>query len=1055
LIGTHFIYTLLLVFTQQQSLGRVWPLKWKMSSTHSLDIMLSYRLPKNVITRARLSLGGVRQTCRLARAHENTESCDGGDPNKATSKRKAKKPSSDTQRMSSSLKVPPDFQHIDTGAKIDPISYAEIMPVLGPKKRAVRRLKARKTVKESTPRILTENTGLVPERMQMEFMALDKFKDMSSKICSDTEKNGNLLMTNSTKPSTSTSSERQGERNFFQNSSPSLKQVATDVVETKQRSCGEQHNDFLTEDEHASGPNTPAIHWHETPGERVRRLFQEKRARGLAKVRGRFTDQKVVHEVTPSSHSKSSYFTNSTGPSESMENSLENDTSITEKKAPANKSSQGETVMGLPDNNSIDPFKLIPGEYVVHRKFGIGRFLGVRTIPADEAMNEASSSGETARIGYLFIEYADGTAKIRPDKARCQLYRYASPGAIKIGVKPPKLSRIRDRKGWIQRERNTEHHIRQLVMNQMLVYLQRLQCMRQPYEFPSEENYEQFDESFAYRLTPDQASAIDDCYEDLTHRDTPMDRIVVGDVGFGKTEVAMRAVFLVYDGGGQTFVLAPTTVLAKQHAANMAARLRPFGACVELLTRNIHETERKAIMKRWKDGRTHVIVGTHGLLNLPLEMYAPLKMLVIDEEQRFGVKHKDQISALKSSVDVLTLSATPIPRTLHMAIAGFRDASLVTTPPPERRPIHTILQVYDQHVLRNAVKFELDRGGQVFYVVPRIQMMDATRKRLNELFPKLNILELHGQMKGENLDNAMDAFASGEADILLCTTIVESGLDIPNVNTIIIEEVQQFGLASLYQLRGRVGRAGRQAYAYMFHAELGDMRKEAQERLLALEECCGLGEGFKLAERDMAIRGVGTIFGDKQSGEVDNIGADLYLELLFRQLEKIEKLRLNPIPSHEIRTPNFSQIPELSVDYLVTQEAREVAGNMLARARNSIEIDQLVDALHICFGEAADTKSISAINFHRMRTLAGELGVFQINFDVDSGLIDFAMDASLEVKELLVDNLDDVYKSDLSVTSTGLRVLALAKVAPEVSVAQSVNALRRILDALPSFVKFL
>ena len=281
-------------------------------------------------------------------------------------------------------------------------------------------------------------------------------------------------------------------------------------------------------------------------------------------------------------------------------------------------------------------------------------------------------------------------------------------------------------------------------------------------------------------------------------------------------------------------------------------------------------------MKRWKDGRTHVIVGTHGLLNLPLEMYAPLKMLVIDEEQRFGVKHKDQISALKSSVDVLTLSATPIPRTLHMAIAGFRDASLVTTPPPERRPIHTILQVYDQHVLRNAVKFELDRGGQVFYVVPRIQMMDATRKRLNELFPKLNILELHGQMKGENLDNAMDAFASGEADILLCTTIVESGLDIPNVNTIIIEEVQQFGLASLYQLRGRVGRAGRQAYAYMFHAELGDMRKEAQERLLALEECCGLGEGFKLAERDMAIRGVGTIFGDKQSGEVDNIGCLLY-----------------------------------------------------------------------------------------------------------------------------------------------------------------------------------
>ena len=209
----------------------------------------------------------------------------------------------------------------------------------------------------------------------------------------------------------------------------------------------------------------------------------------------------------------------------------------------------------------------------------------------------------------------------------------------------------------------------------------------------------------------------------------------------------MRAVFLVYSGGGQIFVLAPTTVLAKQHAATMAARLRPFGARVELLTRNVNDAERKAIMNRWKAGHTHVIVGTHGLLNLPFQMYVPLRMLVIDEEQRFGVKHKDQISALKSSVDVLTLSATPIPRTLHMAIAGFRDASLVTTPPPERRPIHTILQVYDPHILREAVKFELDRGGQVFYVVPRIQMMGATRSRLNELFPKLNILEVHGQMK--------------------------------------------------------------------------------------------------------------------------------------------------------------------------------------------------------------------------------------------------------------------------------------------------------------------
>ena len=1011
-----------------------------------------------MIVHARSPLNGVRQTFGPARAHEVTGSYQGGDIDKSTSNLPAINRRAGSQKTSSSFKVPSDIQQIAIEGSKDPISHVDFVPMHGPKKRAVRRLKVREKVKEAaTSR--DEKSGLVPGRGQLELEALDKFKAMASKICSTVDENVNASVATPKIPPTTTVSKRQDKRDSVQNFPPPVKQEgATDMVEIAVTSHDEKQVKSSAE-RNALNPNDSVAHGQETPGQRVRRLFQEKRARGLARVRGRFTDQKSIDVVTPFSHISSALLENSTGSSSAT--SFVDDPTITGKTLSGRvpKLAEGENgfrekMTGLADNNSIDPFKLIPGEYVVHRKFGIGRFLGVRTISADEPTNGAGSSVETSRIGYLFIEYADGTAKIRPDKARCQLYRFASPGAIKTGVKPPKLSRIQDRKGWIQREKNTEKHIRQLVMNQMLIHLERLKCMRQPYKLPSKEMYQQFDESFAYRLTPDQTSAINECYEDLTRRDTPMDRIVVGDVGFGKTEVAMRAVFLVYSGGGQTFVLAPTTVLAKQHAATMAARLRPFGARVELLTRNVNDAERKAIMNRWKAGHTHVIVGTHGLLNLPFQMYGPLRMLVIDEEQRFGVKHKDQISALKSSVDVLTLSATPIPRTLHMAIAGFRDASLVTTPPPERRPIHTILQVYDPHILREAVKFELDRGGQVFYVVPRIQMMGATRSRLNELFPKLNILEVHGQMKGEHLDNAMDAFASGEADILLCTTIVESGLDIPNVNTIVIEEVQQFGLASLYQLRGRVGRAGRQAYAYMFHAEFGEIRQEARERLLALEECCGLGEGFKLAERDMTIRGVGTIFGDKQSGEVDSIGADLYLELLYRQLEKIEKLRLNPIPSHKVRTPNFPDIPELSVNYLVTPEARKVADKMLTRARNSIEIDRLTESLETCFGEA-DTKSMRAINFHRMRTLAGELGVFKIEFYVDSGLIEFAMNASLEVKEMLVDNLDDVYKRDLSVTSTGLEVLALANVGPEVSMTQAVNALRRISDALPSFIKFM
>ena len=799
----------------------------------------------------------------------------------------------------------------------------------------------------------------------------------------------------------------------------------------------------------------------ETPGERLKRLFREKRERGLRRVRDKFDNQEMFDRLAGGGPSGID--------SETRAESLERGEEIFGEAARANQQNReafeedetsGSILLrgggnGLSPNNSIDPFKLIPGEYVVHRKFGIGKFLGIRSIAVEAPTDEDGKPvGPKPRVGYLFIEYADTTAKIKPEKARAQLYRFASPGAIQAGVKPPKLSRIQDRKGWEAKEESTKRHIRQLVVNQMCVYLQRLQCMRNPYQAPSSDVYERFGDLFPFELTPDQAMAVKDCYEDLSTRDTPMDRIVVGDVGFGKTEVAMRAIFRVFAGGGQVFVLAPTTVLAKQHAATIAARFRPFGASVELLSRHTKESGKKDVIERWKRGETQVLVGTHSLLNLAPEAYKRLNMLVIDEEQRFGVKHKDQISALKSSVDVLTLSATPIPRTLHMAIAGFRDASLVTTPPPQRRPINTVLQVYDAKMVHDAIQTELDRQGQIFYVVPKIAMMDDAMKRLRSLFPDIRIMEAHGQMRGDQLDAAMDEFSSGNAEILLCTTIVESGLDIPNVNTIIIEEVQQFGLASLYQLRGRVGRAGRQAHAYMFHADPSDLREDAQERLLALEECCGLGEGFKLAERDMAIRGVGTIFGDKQSGEVDTIGADLYLELLYNQLEKIEKLRINPISPKEVQTPDWSETPGLSKSYVATKDAREVADASLEGARSNREIDRVMKGLTQCFGEA-DKSSKYAVNYFRMRALASEVGVTRVSVDLEMGVVDFDVDADVEVREMLVENVDAIYKKDLRVTDTGIRVTCLAGAGMEVFVAQAVNALRRINEALPSFIKFL
>ena len=797
-----------------------------------------------------------------------------------------------------------------------------------------------------------------------------------------------------------------------------------------------------------------SISKNEGAGQRLRRLFREKRERGMASVSDKFTNN--TETSTLHNGSKKVSIEPSAGDKQmgtSQFGYAFSEDMVTSGEIATSYCNDGSNMWSI--SNSVDPFKLIPGEYVVHRKYGVGKFLGIRNITVQiPPGGDVESRTPLQRTGYLFIEYADQQAKIKPEKARNQLYRYASPGHAEAGVKPPKLSRIRNQKGWLQREAVTKKHIRQLVVNQMSIYLQRLQCIRPPYVPPSEKVYSRFNDLFAYRLTPDQKAAVNDCYEDLSERDSPMDRIVIGDVGFGKTEVALRAIFRVFTGGGKIFVLAPTTVLAKQHAATLAARLRPFGASVELLSRNIKTSERNAALNRWLKGSVDVMVGTHILLNLTPEIYSRLNLLVIDEEQRFGVKNKDQITALKASVDVLTLSATPIPRTLHMAVSGFRDASLVTTPPPERRPINTKIMIYDLKTVRRAIQFELDRDGQIFYVVPKIQMIGGAMKRLRGLFPSLNVMEAHGQMKGEQLDNAMDKFASGKADVLLCTTIVESGLDIPNVNTIIIEDVHQFGLASLYQLRGRVGRAGRQAYAYMFHADLGDMRTEARERLLALEECCGLGEGFKLAERDMAIRGVGTIFGDKQSGEVDSVGADLYLELLYSQLKKIEKLKIKPLQPKDVKIINFAEEPTLNFTYLATPEARKLAHDSLAGARTLTEVDRVFSSLIACFGEA-DTHSLMVFNYHRLRALAGELGVKDITISEQTGVIDFTMDADLEVKEMLIDNLDRAQRNDIKVTQIGIRYVGLAGVQMDVALAQAVNALKRISENLPSFTKFL
>jgi transcription-repair coupling factor (superfamily II helicase) len=365
-----------------------------------------------------------------------------------------------------------------------------------------------------------------------------------------------------------------------------------------------------------------------------------------------------------------------------------------------------------------------------------------------------------------------------------------------------------------------------------------------------------------------------------------MDRLVCGDVGFGKTEVAIRAIFKAVTAGKQVALLAPTTVLAQQHWRTLSERFAPYPLKVALLNRFRTTLERKTIQAGLGEGTIDVVVGTHQLLGKSTT-FKELGLLVVDEEQRFGVNQKEKIKALRKDVDVLTLSATPIPRTLYMSLSGVREMSLITTA-ALRRPIKTHLAALDEEAVRSAIRQELDRGGQIFYVVPRVEGIEDVAGQLRQMLPGLRLLVAHGQMAEGELESAMVAFNAGEADLMLCTTIVESGLDIPRVNTILIEDAHKFGLAQLYQLRGRVGRSGIQAHAWLFYPGDASLSEAARQRLRAIQEFAQLGSGYQLAMRDMEIRGVGNLLGVEQSGQMETIGFDLYMEMLQESLAEIQ-----------------------------------------------------------------------------------------------------------------------------------------------------------------------
>ncbi|XP_048570673.1 ATP-dependent DNA helicase At3g02060, chloroplastic isoform X3 [Triticum urartu] len=447
----------------------------------------------------------------------------------------------------------------------------------------------------------------------------------------------------------------------------------------------------------------------------------------------------------------------------------------------------------------VDPRELEPGEYVVHKKVGVGKFVCI--------------SGEDGE-DYVFIQYADAMAKLAVDQAARMLYRYNLPHEKK---RPRNLSKLNDPSTWEKRRLKGKLAVQKMVVNLMELYLQRMRQRRPPYRKP--EAMDQFASEFPYEPTPDQNQAFIDIENDLTERETPMDRLICGDVGFGKTEVAMRAIFIVVSTGYQAMVLAPTVILANQHYDVMSERFSNYPDIkVAIFSGAQSKDEKDELITKITNGHLQIIVGTHALLTERMA-YNNLGLLVVDEEQKFGVQQKEKIASFKASIDVLTLSATPIPRTLYLALTGFRDASLMSTPPPERVAVKTYVSAFSRESALSAIKLELKRGGQVFYVVPRIKAIEDVLQFLKDSLPDVPMAIAHGKKVSKNIQLAMEKFSCGEIKILICTHIIESGIDIPNANTMIVQYAELFGLAQLYQLRGRVGRSGREGFTYLFYTD--------------------------------------------------------------------------------------------------------------------------------------------------------------------------------------------------------------------------------------------
>ncbi len=617
------------------------------------------------------------------------------------------------------------------------------------------------------------------------------------------------------------------------------------------------------------------------------------------------------------------------------------------------------------------------GNFVVHTDYGVGEYRGLTHLSVDGFATD-----------YLTLRYEPDAKLYVPLYSLEKVQKY-----LGIEGSAPRLDRL-GAPAWTKTKEKIKKDILEIARGLVAVFAARASHSRTPFS-PPDNQYREFEASFPYEETPDQQRAIEDILADM-QKQHPMDRLVCGDVGYGKTEVALRAAFKAVEDGMQVAVLVPTTLLADQHFRTFTERLDPFAVTVAMLSRFRTRAEQTKTLKRLKTGTLDIVIATHRLLQKDVS-FKNLGLLVVDEEHRFGVRHKERVKEFKKLVDVLTLTATPIPRTLHMSLAGIRDLSIIQTPPLDRQAVHVVVARFGKRVIREAIMQELARNGQVFFVHNRVQGIQRIAEFIQSLVPESVIGVAHGQMKDDEIEAVMAAFISGKLNVLVTTTIIESGIDIPSANTMIINRADRFGLAELYQIKGRVGRSRLKAYAYLLTPAEEALSESARKRLRAIQELSELGAGFRIAAQDLETRGAGNILGKQQSGHIAAVGIDLYTQMMDEAMAELrgEETRTEPDTIINMRASAF--IPE---DYIEDMGLRLAAYKELSSAESEADLADLADGLQDRYGKLPEPAK-NLLDIMGLKLAAKRSMVARVDAGTRSVTISFAEDASIAPEKVM------------------------------------------------------